>query len=239
MDKKFLKEVIKEMNLQVELTDVMVEQFEQFYEMLMEKNEVMNLTAITEEKDVIIKHFADSVSVLKSLYIDEDKRVIDIGTGAGFPSIPLKIMLPDVHFTLVDSLNKRIGFINEVIEALDLTKIETIHSRVEDLAFNKKHRETYDICVARAVANFSVLSEYCSPFIVSDGLLIALKGKNYEEELKGARKALIELKLDLDSVTEVLLPTTDVTHYVVTLRKLSKISTKYPRKAGVISANPL
>ncbi len=239
MDKKFLKQVINELELGIELTDVMVEQFDQYYELLMEKNKVMNLTAITEEKDVIIKHFADSVSVLKAFYIDDDKRVIDIGTGAGFPSIPLKIMLPDVHFTLVDSLNKRIGFINEVIEALDLKKIDTIHSRVEDLAFNKKHRENYDICVARAVANFSVLSELCSPFIVSDGLLIALKGKNYEEELNGAKRAFFELKLDLDGITEVLLPTTDVTHYIVTLRKLSKISTKYPRKAGTITTNPL
>ncbi|MFV0518637.1 MAG: 16S rRNA (guanine(527)-N(7))-methyltransferase RsmG [Lachnospirales bacterium] len=239
MDRDFLKEVILDLNIDIELTDKMLDQFVLYYELLMEKNKVMNLTAIKEEKEVVIKHFADSLSLLKANHIEDDKRVIDIGTGAGFPSIPLKIMLPKVHFTLVDSLNKRIKFLDEVIEALGLTKIETIHSRVEDLAFNKKYREKFDICVARAVANFSVLSEFCSPFVISDGLLIALKGKTYEEELKGSKVALKEMKLDLEDVTEVVLPKTDIKHYIVTLRKLSKISTKYPRKAGIINKNPL
>lgn len=239
MDKSYLKQSIEKLNLNIEITDDMLSKFEVYFDMLIEKNKVMNLTTITEEKEVIIKHFVDSVSLLKAYEIDENEKVIDIGTGAGFPSIPLKILLPNVNFTLVDSLNKRIKFLDEVISALNLKKVTTIHSRVEDLANNTKHREQYDLCVARAVANFSVLSEFCSPFITVEGNLVALKGKAYEEELKNAKNALKITKLDLEDVTEILLPDTDITHYVVSLKKFSKISTKYPRKAGTINKNPL
>ncbi len=239
MDKSYLKESIEKLDLNIDITEDMLSKFETYFNMLIEKNKVMNLTAITEEKEVIIKHFVDSVSLLKAYDLDENENVIDIGTGAGFPSIPLKILLPNVHFTLVDSLNKRIKFLDEVIEAIGLTKVTTIHSRVEDLANNTKHRERYDVCVARAVANFSVLSEFCSPFIAVEGNLVALKGPAYEEELKKAKFALKETKLDLEDVTEVTLPDTDITHYIVSLKKFSKISTKYPRKAGTINKNPL
>ncbi len=239
MDKQFLLDCINDIEIDVVVNDTMLSQFEKYFELLIEWNEFMNLTAITEEKEVIVKHFADSVSLLKAYEINKNEKVIDIGTGAGFPSIPLKILLPEVEFTLVDSLNKRIKFLDEVISQLGLQKIITIHSRSEDLARDKKHREKYDVCVARAVANFSVLSEFCSPFVKKGGKLIALKGKAYKEEINVSDKAFYEMQLEVSNVASVVLPTTDVTHYIIMLEKFSQISAKYPRKAGVIKKNPL
>lgn len=239
MDKQFLKETLQELDLNIQITDEMLDKFEIYYEFLIEKNQVMNLTTITDEKEVIIKHFYDSVSTIKAFPIKDSDKVIDIGVGAGFPSIPIKIMLPNVHFTLVDSLNKRIKFLDELIEKLELKNVTTIHARVEDLARDKKRREKFDVCVNRAVANFATLVEYTSPFVKRDGNIVCLKGKNYKEEIEGAEKAFMELEVELSDVVNIEMPTLDTTHYVVVLKKVGQVSAKYPRKAGTINKNPL
>ncbi|MFV0440953.1 MAG: 16S rRNA (guanine(527)-N(7))-methyltransferase RsmG [Lachnospirales bacterium] len=239
MNKEFLRNCINDLQMNIEVSDESLNKFEKYFYLLIEKNKHMNLTAITEEKEVIIKHFCDSISLLKAYDFKDRDKVIDVGTGAGFPSIPLKILLPNVHFTLVDSLNKRVKFLDEVIELLELKNIETVHSRVEDLAKDEQYRENYDICVARAVANFRVLSEFCSPFIRVDGKFIALKGRAYEDEIFDAKNAFSETKLEFEKVVSVVLPTTEIKHFIVSLRKISNISTKYPRKAGIVTKKPL
>ena len=181
-------------DLGIILSDEMKRQFSKYYEMLVEWNKVMNLTGITEYEEVYEKHFLDSICIVKAFseknifLSDTTKKVIDIGTGAGFPGIPLKIVFPDMDITLLDSLNKRINFLNAVIEELGLSGIDTIHGRAEDYAKNQQHREKYDLCVSRAVANLSTLSEYCVPFLKRGGYFISYKSGEVDEELKGMQK---------------------------------------------------
>lgn len=230
--------------INIEISDDQINCFEKYYELLIEKNKVMNLTAITDKEDVIVKHFIDSIALIpyltdKGININNKLKIIDIGTGAGFPGLPLKIMMPDVKFTLLDSLNKRVSFLNEVIDELKLKDIEALHGRAEDYASDNKYREKYDICVSRAVANLSTLSEYCIPFVKEDGYFISYKAGESEEEINNSKNAIKILGGKINKVEEFVLPGTDASRVFVFIRKLELTDKKYPRKAGVPAKKPL
>lgn len=233
---KFLKGLEE---LQIELSDNQIQQFIRYYEMLVEKNKVMNLTAITEPEEVIDKHFVDSLAINKIVDLKNVKSVIDIGTGAGFPGIPLKIAFPWLEITLLDSLNKRIKFLDEVVDALRLEQIKCIHGRSEDIARQEEHREKYDLCVSRAVANLSTLSELCIPFVKKGGEFISYKAANSQEEIEQAGNAISKLGGRLAGVQELILPDTDMGRIFVCIKKEKNTSKKYPRKAGTPGKEPL
>jgi 16S rRNA (guanine527-N7)-methyltransferase len=236
MDKmEKIKEKFKKLKL--ELTDQQAVQFFQYYEFLVEKNKVMNLTAIVDFDEVILKHFIDSL-MIHQIVIPKG-RLIDVGTGAGFPGIPLKIIYPDLDVVLLDSLNKRVQFLNEVIQKLGLEKIIAIHGRAEDLAKKDNYREQFDLCVSRAVANLSTLSEYCIPFVRKEGFFIAYKSGKIQEELESGRRAINILGGIIEEQREVLLPDTDVFRCIVKIRKTGYTPKKYPRKAGMPAKEPL
>ncbi len=237
MDKNLLINSFKELNL--ELTEKQVEQFAKYSDMLVETNKVMNLTSITDETEIVLKHFADSVSLLKEYNIPEDATIIDVGCGAGFPSMPLKFVMPNNHFTLVDSLNKRINFLESVVGELGVEKIELVHSRAEDLGQDLNYRESFDFGVARAVASLNVLCEYLLPFVKVGGKLIALKGRNYENEIEESKKAIEVLGGKISDVKSVNIPNTDITHYIVFIDKICKTPNNYPRKAGKATKSPI
>ena len=223
----------------IELSDHQLEQFETYYEMLVEKNKVMNLTAITEKNEVIDKHFADSLALIKSGVSLTDQKILDLGTGAGFPGIPLKIAFPELEIVLLDSLNKRIKFLNEVIEALGLEKITAIHGRAEDLANQKEYREQFDYVVSRAVANLTVLSEYCLPYVKTGGTFISYKSGTVREEAKEAEKAIKILGGQLKDITYFRLPDSEIDRSLVIIDKKKFTPGKYPRKAGTPLKEPL
>lgn len=230
--------------INIEISDDQINCFEKYYELLIEKNKVMNLTAITDKEDVIVKHFIDSIALIpyltdKGINTNNELKIIDIGTGAGFPGLPLKIMMPDVKFTLLDSLNKRVSFLNEVIDELKLKDIEALHGRAEDYASDNKYREKYDICVSRAVANLSTLSEYCIPFVKEDGFFISYKAGESEEEINNSKNAIKILGGKINKVEEFVLPGTDASRVFVFIRKQELTDKKYPRKAGVPAKKPL
>lgn len=215
------------------------EQFVTYYKMLVEKNKVMNLTAITEFDEVLDKHFLDSIALARYVDLTKSISLIDLGTGAGFPGMPLKIMFPNLKVTLADSLNKRIVFLNEVIGELGLTDIQTVHARAEDLAHNSDYREQYDYCVSRAVANLSSLSEYCLPFVRIGGTFISYKSGEIEEELAAAKKAIFLLGGQFDQVIPFQLDGTDLGRSFVLINKDKKTSKTYPRKSGMPTKKPL
>ncbi len=229
----------------IDLTDKQLDQFNKYYELLIKWNEVMNLTAITEFEDVCKLHFVDSISACR--YFDFSKEsysLIDIGTGAGFPGVPLKIVFPNLNVTLFDSLNKRLKFLDEVINELSLNEegsISPLHGRAQDFAIKKENslRETYDIAVSRAVANMATLSEYCLPYVKVGGRFIAYKSEKASEELSGAKGAIHLLGGKLVSTEEFTLPSTDVHRTICIVEKVEPTSKKYPRKAGVPSKQPL
>ena len=229
--------------LSITLSGEQKQQFLTYYEYLVEKNKVMNLTAIIEYEEVITKHFLDSLAVVKtSCFKPENlagKRLIDIGTGAGFPGIPLKIAFPELEILLLDSLNKRINFLNEVTEMLGLTKINTVHGRAEDYAKQKGYRESFDFCVSRAVANLSTLSEYCIPFVKQGGCFISYKSGSVDQELIQAEKAVKILGGQREEVVRFSLADTDMDRSFVVIRKAKPTPKKYPRKAGLPSKEPL
>ena len=223
------------------LTQEQLEQFEWYYQLLIQWNERMNLTAITDREEVYLKHFYDS---LMPLWLTPEAfqpsvGVVDIGAGAGFPSIPLKIVRPDLHITMVDSLNKRITFLNEVIERLHLTNIEAKHSRAEDFGHDSAYRENYGIAIARAVASLSVLAEYCVPLVQKGGYFIAMKGQKAQEELSNASTALDKLGAKYISSRTQLLPIEESEREILLIKKVLNTPRKYPRKAGMPSKKPL
>ena len=229
--------------LSITLSGEQKQQFLTYYEYLVEKNKVMNLTAITDYEEVITKHFLDSLAVVKTSCFKSEKlagkRLIDIGTGAGFPGIPLKIAFPELEILLLDSLNKRINFLNEVTEMLGLTKINTVHGRAEDYAKQKGYRESFDFCVSRAVANLSTLSEYCIPFVKPGGCFISYKSGSVDQELIQAEKAVKILGGQREEVVRFSLADTDMDRSFVVIRKAKPTPKKYPRKAGLPSKEPL
>lgn len=233
---KYLKECAA--NYSIELSDNQLEQFQIYYEMLIEKNKVMNLTTITEKKDVILKHFLDSIAILKDISLKRE-TILDIGTGAGFPGIPLKIVRPDCSITLMDSLNKRVDFLNEVIDALKLKNIKAVHGRAEDYARQREYREQYDYVVSRAVANLATLSEYCLPFVKLSGYFISYKSGQVEEELIKAKSAIFLCGGKREKVNYFTLPDSENSRSLVYIKKVKGTPKTYPRKAGTPAKNPL
>lgn len=219
-------------------SEVQLQQFSVYYEMLIETNKVMNLTAITQPEEVAVKHMIDSLLAYEPV-MKEDKVLADIGTGAGFPGIPLKIYCPELKVVLIDSLGKRLKFLEQVIEKLQLKNISCEHARAEDAGRNKKHREVYDIVTARAVARLSVLAEYCLPLVKKDGMFIALKGSKYAEEIAEAQEAVKILGGRLLSSEPVRLPGLDDGRAIIRIKKIRNTPAQYPRKAGTPDKQPL
>ena len=216
-----------------------LKQFRRYYELLTEWNKVMNLTAITEYDEVVEKHFLDSLSIERVVDLAEIVTVIDVGTGAGFPGIPLKIAYPHLNVVLLDTLNKRVKFLNTVINELGFSNIEAIHGRAEDAARKEEYREKFDLCVSRAVANLSTLSEYCIPFVKRGGLFISYKSENIDEELQKSTKAIKILGGNIDKVVKFQLENTELRRSFVKIMKINNTSKKYPRKAGLPGKEPL
>lgn len=225
--------------LGISLTEEQTEQFMLYYEKLIEVNRVMNLTAITEFEDVMRKHFLDSLTLVKAVDIKNVKRVLDLGTGAGFPGIPLKIAFPDTEFVLLDSLNKRVKFLYDIIELCRLKKIQAVHGRAEELAGKKEYRESFDLCVSRAVANLSSLSEYCLPYVEKGGLFVSYKSGNIQEELEAAGYAIQILGGRIKDTVKFKLPGSDMDRSLVVIEKIRETPARYPRRAGIPSREPL
>ncbi len=233
---KFEKALAK---LNIQLNEKQMYQFKFYYEMLIETNKVMNLTAITEYNEVVDKHFVDSLSLIQAIDLNRPLKMIDVGTGAGFPGIPLKIAFPQLRIVLLDSLNKRINFLNRVIEALELTDIKTIHGRAEDFGRNPEYRERFDLCVSRAVANLSTLSEYCLPFVQVGGHFIPYKSGKIQEEMEASRRAVTLLGGNIAECLSYNLADTDMERSLVIIDKVKPTKKAYPRKAGKPSKEPL
>jgi len=225
--------------LNIKLTNEKIEKFRLYKKLLKEWNEKINITAITDDDEIDIKHFLDSLAIFETGIVVGGKSVIDVGTGGGFPGIPIKIVSEDVNVTLLDSLNKRLLFLDEVINQLGLSGIESIHGRAEDLGKSVEHREKYDIATSRAVASLNVLCEYCIPFVKVNGYFIALKGPEVDEELREAQNAIKVLGGKLENKINVHLPNSDIVHNLIVIKKISQTPTKYPRAAGKPKKNPL
>lgn len=230
-----IKEAAK---LNIEVSDKANSNLEEYAKMMLHYNEFMNLTAITEPDEIREKHFLDSITLLLSGKLTENCSLIDIGAGAGFPSIPVKIAREDINLTMLDSLNKRINFLNDVIERLGIKNARAIHSRAEDAGKNKDLREKFDVATARAVADLAVLAEYALPFVKVGGYFVAMKGTAPQEEIDNAKKAIREMGGELEEVKEVVLPS-GINHSLVIARKVVPTPSKYPRKAGKPSKEPI
>ncbi len=222
----------------IDISDSQLEMFEKYFELLITWNERMNLTAITGRDDVFEKHFADSICLLKYINLS-GKSLLDVGTGAGFPGIPLKIMCPACHVVLLDSLSKRTSFLNEVISVLSLDGIETFHGRAEDFAKEDAFREKFDFVVSRAVANLSTLSEYCLPFVNNMGTFISYKSSNVDEECCAAKKAVSVLGGSINRVEKFIIPSTGYERSFIFIYKTKPTPETYPRKAGTPLKKPL
>ena len=234
----FEKEIVGYVEeLGIKLSKEQAEMFFNYMNLLLEWNEKINLTAITEEKEVIVKHFIDSLTISK--YIPEGASLIDVGTGAGFPGIPLKIIRDDLKIALLDSLQKRINFLDVVIKELNLKNIGTIHARVEEFGKNNKYRESFEVATSRAVANLSTLTEYLLPLVKVGGIAICMKGSSIEEELETSKKAINVLGGKVSNVFEFDLPKTDIKRNIVIVDKINKTPSKYPRKPGMPSKEPI
>ena len=235
-----LEQGLQELN--ITLDDIAKDRLIRFYEMLVEKNKVMNLTAITEFEEVIVKHFLDSLALVKVISknkLNKDISIIDIGTGAGFPGIPLKIAFPDIKITLLDSLNKRIGFLKEVCEELKLDNVEFIHGRSEDYGRNPVYREKYDLCVSRAVANLATLSELCISFVAVGGSFVSYKAGDCGEEIKESSKAVDKMGGSINDIIEYVVPTSDISRVLLKIDKVRSTPKAYPRKAGTPAKDPI
>ena len=223
--------------IDIEFDDKQLNQFYEYMNLLLEWNEKINLTAITAPEEIILKHFIDSLTINR--YIEQNRSIADVGTGAGFPGIPLKIYRPDLKVTLVDSLNKRINFLNEVIYKLNLEDINTVHSRIEDFGKDKKYREKFDYVTARAVANLATLSEYLIPISKIEGKCICMKGNDIKEEIDCSKNAINLLGEKVDKIDCFELPNSDISRNIIIIDKIKNTPNKYPRKAGLPSKEPL
>lgn len=236
-NREILKNGLNELNIAID--DIKIDKFEKYKDLLIEWNKNINLTAIEDEKEIYIKHFIDSVSTLTTGYIKNTDKIIDVGTGAGFPGIPLKLCIDNLNLTLLDSLNKRINFLKEVCASINLESVEFIHGRAEDFGQDINYREKYDIATARAVAGLPILLELCVPFIKLGGYFICLKGPSLNEELKESKKAMEVLGVEFVEKIDIGLPYTDIKHKILILKKVKNTPTKYPRKAGKPSKSPI
>src|SRR5699024_1086548 len=237
MDYQILEQKLGELGIKQDQNQL--ERFHKFYQLLIEWNKVMNLTGITEYEDVVEKHFVDSLSIIKAIDLSRIHTVIDVGTGAGFPGIPLKIAFPHLRVVLLDSLNKRIKFLDEVISQLGLTEIRTIHGRAEEYARKEEYREQFDLCVSRAVANLSTLSEYCLPYIQVGGMFVPYKSGEIDDEVEQSKKAVRILGGNIKKVMKFELPGTDIHRSFVLIHKEQHTQKKYPRKARIPAKEPL
>lgn len=222
---------------EIKITDEQIRKFYKYMILLLEWNEKINLTAIKEPKDIILKHFIDSLTIEK--YIEKDKKIIDIGTGAGFPGIPLKIVRPDIDVVLVDSLKKRVNFLENVIEELNLDKIQAIHARAEEVGQSRKYREQFDYTTSRAVASMNVLSEYTIPLLKLNGISIYMKGTNLDEELEMSKKAICTFGGEIKEIEKFSLSKTDNSRTIILVRKIKQTPIKYPRKPGIAKKEPI
>lgn len=231
-----LSEACKE--LTINLTEQQVFNFSFYMEQLIETNKVLNLTSITEPSEIVIKHFIDSLTLVDLLPKGEFK-CIDVGTGAGFPSLPIKLVLDEMQLTLLDSVAKKLNFVDGIIAKLELKNVSTLHARAEDTAKTPKHREAYDVCVTRAVARMNILTEYCLPFVKPGGVFYAMKGKELTEELDEAKKAITLLGGEIRQVKTCRLPFSDIEHTIVSIDKKQQTPYNYPRKAAIVSKKPI
>lgn len=236
MSLKF-EEMLDEFN--ISYTDRMIEQFNLYYDILIQWNKFMNLTGITEYYDVTVKHFIDSLSIVKIIDMTNVTSLIDVGTGAGFPGVPIKIIFPHIKICLLDSLNKRVKFLNEIISKLDLDNISALHGRAEEIAKRGEYREKYDLCVSRAVANLSSLSEYCLPFVKKGGQFISYKSSDIDKELLSSKHAISVLGGKIEDIIKFKLPNTDIDRSLILINKVNETNRKYPRKAGMPTKEPL
>jgi len=230
----YFKELALKLNIQ--LSEKQLKEFFQYKDFLIETNKHINLTAIVEDKEIILKHFIDSLTIYQ--YIENGKNLIDVGTGAGFPGIPLKIVSDELDVTLLDSLNKRVNFLNDVINQLDLKKISAMHGRAEDIARLEQYREKFDYVTARAVANLATLAEFCIPFLKVGGTFICMKA-NIKDEVENAKSAIKILGGEITSIEKFYLPDSEIERNIILIKKVNNTPSKYPRKAGLPGKEPL
>ena len=236
-NRKLLVNGLKELNIEAsedKLNKLMI-----FKDIMLEWNEKINLTAITDEREVFIKHFLDSATCISTGYIKEGMKVIDVGTGAGFPGVPVKILKDGLSVTLLDSLNKRVTYLNDVVSKLALAETLTVHARAEEAGSSKVHRQSYDLVLSRAVASMNVLCEYCLPFTKVGGYFLCQKGPDIKDELEEARSAIKVLGGAVKEVKEYQLPFSDIKHNIIVIEKVADTPTKYPRKPGKPAASPI
>lgn len=225
--------------LDISLDDIQKKQFTDFYEFLVEKNKVMNLTGITDFQEVLVKHFLDSLSCVKAMDMKKVKSMIDVGTGAGFPGVPLKIAFPHLEACLLDSLKKRVNFLEETFRLLDLKDIKAVHGRAEEYARNRDYRESFDLCVSRAVSNLATLAEYCLPYVKKGGYFISYKSGAVKEEAQQAEKAVKVLGGKIKDIIYFSLPDSEIQRSLVVIEKISPCPGRYPRKAGTPQKEPI
>ena len=234
---ELLTKILKEYN--IELTDKQISQYAEYMEQILEYNQHINLTSITDRDEFIKKHYVDSILGALNDEFQAGETIIDVGTGAGFPGVPLAILFPEKEFVLLDSLNKRLKIVNEICKSIGINNVRVLHSRAEDAGKNKEYREQFDICISRAVADLSVLSELCLPLVREGGYFLSYKGPNYEEELEGAKKAIRTVGGKTARIESIGSADTEFNHNIIFIEKIKNTPAQYPRKAGTPSKNPI